>query len=169
MKAANRHGPSNVRLSIICLRVLYCGWLISPISVMNQEHRTNLVIRDEECEDTWESILSFNIEVDNLDQQQKVLHLGQVCLDKSLCTSTVPLRKKQSCCDTAIACPPLLNSENLPGAMTPLLLNHQMSAHLNTCYKSDFAPSGQALMLPNKSSGNQNIPQPKTSSDQIVP
>ena len=35
--------------------------------------------------------------------------------------------------------------------------------------ESDRAPSDQALVIPNKSSGDQNAPQPKASSDQNVP
>ena len=103
-----------------------------------------------------------------MDHQQEVLHLGQVCRDKSLRTTRVPLPTKRSCADTVIACPPLSNSPNLPAAMAPPLLKHQMSSLLNTSSESDRAPSTGALVLPNKSSGDQNISQPKASRDQNV-
>jgi len=53
--------------------------------------------------------------------------------------------------------------------MAPPLLKRQKSALLNKSSESDHAPSARALVLPNKSSGDQNIPQPKASSDQNVP
>jgi len=71
--------------------------------------------------------------------------------------------------DTVIARPLLPNSRNLPAAMAPPLLKRQKSALLNKFSESDRAPSRRALVLPNKSSGDQNIRQPKASSDQNVP
>jgi len=115
------------------------------------------------------STLSSDIEEDDLDHQQEVLHLGQARRDKSLCTTRVPLPKKQSRADTVIARPPLPDSQNLPAAMAPPLLKRQKSSLLNKLSESDRAPSARALVLPNKSSGDQNIPQPKASSDQNVP
>jgi len=53
--------------------------------------------------------------------------------------------------------------------MAPPLLKCQESSLLNKLSESDCAPSAQAIVLPNKSSGDQNIPQPKASSDQNVP
>jgi len=44
-----------------------------------------------------------------------------------------------------------------------------MSSLLNKLSQSDCAPSARALVLPHKSSGDQNIPQPNASSDQNVP
>jgi len=87
----------------------------------------------------------------------------------SLHTTRVPLRKKWSCADTVNARPPLPNFRNLPAAMAPPLLKWQKSSLLNKLSESDCAPSARALVLPNKSSGDQCIPQPKASSDQNVP
>ena len=135
---------------------------------MNQNDETDQEIGDVESEDTGESTSSSDIEKDDLDQQQEVLHPGQVRWDKSLRTTMVLLPKKWSRADTVIARPPLSNSRNLPAAMAPPLLKCQKSALLNKFSESDCAPSGRALALPNKSSGDQNIPQPKASSDQNV-
>jgi len=136
---------------------------------MYQDDETDQEIDDDESEDTRESTSSSNIEEDDLDHQQEVIHLGQACRDKSLRTTRVPLPKKQSRADTVIAHPPLPNSRNLPAAMAPPLLKRQKSSLLNKLPESDCAPSARALVLPNMSSGDQNIPQPKASSDQNVP
>jgi len=53
--------------------------------------------------------------------------------------------------------------------MAPSLLKRQKLSLLNILSKSDHAPSAWALVLPNKSRGDQNIPQPKASSNQNVP
>jgi len=124
-KATNLHCPSNVCLPIICLRASYCGRLIYPISLMYQDDETDQAIGNDDSEDTRESTLSSNIEEDNLDHQQEVLHLGEARQDKSLCTTRVPLPKERSCANTVIARPPLPNSRNLPAAMTPPLLTCQ--------------------------------------------
>src|SRR5882757_5598110 len=136
---------------------------------MNQDDETDQEIGDDESVDTGESTLPSDIEEDDLDHQQEVLHLGQARRDKSLRTRRVLLPKKRSRADTVIARPPLPNSRNLPAAMAPPLLKRQKSALLNKFSESDHATSGRALVLPNKSSGDQNIPQPKASSDQNVP
>jgi len=136
---------------------------------MNQDDETDQEIGDDGSEDTGESTLSSDIEADDLDHQQEVLYLGQARRDKSLRTTRVPLPKTQSRGNTVIARPPLPNSRNLPAAMAPPLLKRQKSVLLNKFSESDRAPSGRALVLPKKSSGDQNIPQPKASSDQNVP
>jgi hypothetical protein len=135
---------------------------------MNQDDETDQGIGDDESEATGESTLSSDIDQDNVDHQQEVLDLGQARRDKSLHTTRVPLGKKWSRADTDIAHPPLPNSQNLPAAMAPLLLKWQKSALLNKFSESDCAPFGLALVLHNQSSGDQNIPQPKSSSDQNV-
>ena len=136
---------------------------------MYQDDETDQAIGDDDSEDTGESTLSSNIEEDNLDHQQEVLHLGEARQDKSLCTTRVPLPKERSCANTVIARPPLPNSRNLPAAMTPPLLTCQKLSLLNKLSESDCAPSARAPVLPNKSSGYQNIPKPKASSDQNIP
>jgi len=77
---------------------------------MYQDDETDQEIGDEDWEDTGEFTLSCDIEEDDLDNQQEVLHLGQVCRDKSLRTKRVPLPEKRSHADTVIAHPPLPNS-----------------------------------------------------------
>jgi len=136
---------------------------------MNQDDETDQDISDDDSEDTGESTLSSDIEEDDFDHQQEVLHLGQARRDKSLRTTRVPLPKKRSRADTVMARPPIPNSRNLPAAMAPPLLKRQKSSLLNKLSESDRAPSAWALVLPTKSSGDQNIPQPKASSDQNVP
>jgi len=168
-KATNLHCPSNVCSPIFCLRASYCRWLISPISLMYQVDEADQQISNDNSEDTGESTVSSDIEEDDSDHQQEVLHLVQVCWDKSLRTTRVPLPKTQSHADTVIAPPPLPNSRNLPAAMAPLLLKRQKSSLFNNLPESDSAPSTRALVLPNKCSRHQNIPQPKASSDQNVP
>jgi len=136
---------------------------------MNQDDETDQEIGEDDSEDTGECTLSSDIEEDDLDDQPEVLHLGQARRDESLRTTRVPLPKKRSRADTVIARPPLPNSRNLPAAMAPPLLKRQKSALLNKSSESDRAPSARALVLPNKSSGDQIIPQPKASSDQNIP
>jgi len=58
---ANLHCSSNVCLPNISLRISYCGWLISPISLINQDDDTNQEIGDYDSEFTAESTLSSNI------------------------------------------------------------------------------------------------------------
>jgi hypothetical protein len=53
--------------------------------------------------------------------------------------------------------------------MAPPQLKGQTSSLFNKLSVSDCAPSAWVLVLSNKSSGGQNIPQPKASSDQNVP
>jgi len=171
-KAANHHFPSNVCLTIICLGASYCGWQISPNSLLKQDDVTDQDISDGEIEigseDTEESTLSSNIKEDDLHHQQEVLLLGQVHRDRSLQTSRAPLREKRRRADTVIARPLLPNSRKPPGSMAPPLLERQQSALYNNSSESDHAPSAQALPQP-KSSGDQNAPQPKASADQNIP
>jgi hypothetical protein len=116
-----------------------------------------------------EVTLSCDIEDDDLDHHQDVLHLGQLCWDKSSGNRRVPLAKEQSCADTVIARPPLPISRKLPAAMTLPLLKHQKSSQLNILSVSDHAPSALALVLSNRSTWDQNIPQLKASRDQNFP
>jgi hypothetical protein len=67
--------------------------------------------------------------------------------------------------DTVIAHPLLPNSQNLPAAIAPPMPKCQKSSLLNKLSKSDYAQSARALVLPNKSSGDHNIPKLKASSD----
>ena len=130
---------------------------------------TNQEIEVDDSENTRESTLSSDIKDDDFDHQQQVLHLGQARRDKALRTRRVPLPKIRSRADTVIACPLLPNSRNRPAAMAPPLLKRQKSSLLNKSSESNCAPTARALVLPNKSSGDHNIPQPKARSDQNVP
>jgi len=136
---------------------------------MNQDDKTDQKIGDDDGEDTAESTFLSDITEDNLDHQQELLHLGQVRLDKALCTTMVPLPKKRSRADTGIARPPLSNSRNLHPAMALPLLSCEKSSFLNKLSESNYTPSARALVVPNKSSGDRNIPQPKASGDQNIP
>jgi len=121
---------------------------------MNLNDETDQEISDDDSEDTGESTLLSDIEEDDLNHQQVVLHLGQVRWEKSLRTTRVPLRKKQSHADTVVAHPPLPKSQNLPAAMAPPLPKRQRSSFLNTLSESDRTAFTRALVLPNKSSGD---------------
>jgi len=92
---------------------------------MNQYDETDHKIGDDESEDNGEFTSSSDIEEDNWDHQQEVLHLGQARQEKSLRAARVPLPKKRSRADTVIARPPLHNSRNLPVAMAPPLLKRE--------------------------------------------
>jgi len=168
-KAADLHSPSNLCLPIICLHASYYGWLISPISLMNQDEDSNQEMGDDKSEDTGESTISSDIEEDDLDDQQEVLCVGLVCRDESIRTWKVPLRKKGSCANTVIACPLLPHYPTPPATIAPPLLKRQLLTLLNKLLESDHAPSTRALVLPNMSSGDQNAPQPKASRDKKVP
>ena len=50
---------------------------------MNQDDKTDQEIGDYDSEDTEMSTVSSDIEEDDLDHRQEVLHLGQACQDKS--------------------------------------------------------------------------------------
>jgi len=147
---------------------LYCGWLISPISLMNQDDDTTPEIGDDNSAETGELTWSSDIEEDYMDHQQEILHLGQLHRGKRLHTMRAPLPKKRSRANTVIARPLLQTSQSLPVAMAPPPLKCQKLSLLYTSSESDHAPSTQALVLPKKSSGDQNIPQPKASSDQSL-
>jgi len=121
-KAANLHCPSNVCLTIICPDASYCGWLICPISLMNQDNETHHEIGDAHSLDTWQSSRSSDIEESDLDHQHDVLPHGQTHGENSLRTTRVSLSKKWSHADTVIACPQLRKSQNPPPAMAQPLL-----------------------------------------------
>jgi len=121
---------------------------------MNQDDETDQEISDDNHQGTRECTLSSDIEEDDFDHHQEVIHLGQARQEKLLRTTSVPLRKKRRCADTVIAHPPLPNSRNRPAAMAPPLLKHQKSSLLNKLSKSDCAPSARALVLPNKFCGD---------------
>lgn len=96
-------------------------------------------------------------------RQQDVLHLSQEYPHMTLWTWKVPMPKKWSHAKTGIViCPPLPNSRNLAGALTPPLLKYQKPA-LNISFESDHE-STQALLL-SMSSADQNFQQPNACGD----
>jgi len=139
---------------------------------MMQDDHTDHDIGDHESEgqseDTRETTLSSDMEQEDLDHQQQVLHLGQAHRHKSSRTARVPLPMKRSHADTVIVHPLLPNPRKPPWSMAPPLLKHQTSALINNSSGSDDAPSAQALPQP-KSSGDQNAQQPKASANQNIP
>jgi len=88
---------------------------MSPISLLKQGDDTDQELSDDESENHRESTLSSDIEEDYLDQQKEVLLLAQVCQDKSLRTTRVPLPMNERLADAGIARPPLPNSQNSAG------------------------------------------------------
>jgi hypothetical protein len=121
-------------------------------------------ISNDEHEDSGESTMSSDIEEDDLDIRQDVLHLDQAHHDKTIQTTRVPLRKKRSCADTVIARAPLPNLRHPARATTPLLFKRQKSV-INISCESDLV---EALPLPNVR-GDQNVPQPKAGGDHNIP
>ena len=111
-------------------------------------------ISNDESEDLGESTLSSDIEEDDLDIRQEVLHLDQARRDKTIRTTRVPPPKKRSRADTVIARAPLPNLRHPAGAIAPRLLKCQKSV-INISRESDVV---QALPLP-KASGDHNVPQ----------
>ena len=76
-------------------------------------------ISNDESEDLGESTLSSDIEEDDLDIRQEVLHLDQARRDKTIRTTRVPPPKKRSRADTVIARAPLPNLRHPAGAIAP--------------------------------------------------
>jgi len=103
-------------------------------------------ISDDDSEDAGESTLSSNMEEDDLDNQQEVLHLDQARRDKTIPTTGVPLRKKQNCTDSVIARTSLPNLRHPIRAMAPPLLKCQKST-IKILHESDIIPA-EALQVP---------------------
>jgi len=125
---------------------------------------TDREISNDESEDPGQSTLSSDIEEDDLDNWQEVLHLYQALQDRTIRTKRVPPPKKRSRADTIIAHTPLQNLPHPVGAIAPPLLKHQKSA-INISPESDIV---QALPL-SEASGDHNGPQPKADGDRYVP
>ena len=140
--------PSRIVLEIANVRAI--------ILMKQDDDDTNREISKNECEDLGESTLLSDIEEDNLDNQQEVLHPDQARRDKTITTTRVPPPKKRSHADTVIARTSLLNLRHPAGAMAPPLLKHQKST-INISCESDIL---QVLPLP-KAGGDQNVPQQK--------
>jgi len=77
---------------------------VQAIILMKQDDNdTDWEISEYESEDLGESTLSSDIEEDDLDNQQEVLHQDQARHDKTIRTTRVPPPKKWSRADTVIA------------------------------------------------------------------
>ena len=124
------------------------------------------VISDDDCEHAGESTLSSDIEQDDLDNQQGVLHLEQARRDKTIQTTRVPQPKKQNRADTVLARRTPPNLQHPSGAIGPTLLKCQKST-INILRVSDIVPS-QALPLP-KAGGDHGVPQPQAGGYHNVP
>jgi hypothetical protein len=108
--------------SIIVLEIANV-WVI--ILMMPDDNDTDQEISENESEDLGEFSSSSNIQDDNLDTLQGVLHLDQAHRDKTIRTTRVPLAKKRSRADTVIARTSLPNLRHPAGAMAPPLLKCQ--------------------------------------------
>jgi len=140
--------PSSIVLEIDNVRAI--------ILMTQNDNDTDREISENESEDLGDSTLSSDIEEDDLDSQQEVLHLDQACCDKSIRTTRVPPQKKRSHADTVIAHPSLPNLRHPAGAIAPPLLKRQKSA-INISRESDIV---QALPFP-MAGGDQNVRQQK--------
>ena len=103
-------------------------------------------INEDNSDEAGESTLSSDIEEDDLDNQQEVLHLNQACHDKMIRTTRVPLPKKRNHADTVIAPTSLPNLQHPAGAIAPPLLKHQKST-IDILRESDIVPA-RVLPLP---------------------
>ena len=121
-------------------------------------------ISNDKSEDFGEFTLSSNIEVDDLDKRQEVLHPDQARHDETIRTTRVPLPKKRSSANIVIANTPLPNPRHLVGAIAAPLLKCQKSA-INISRESDIV---QKLVIP-KAGGDQNVPPPKAGGDRNIP
>jgi len=138
---------------------------VRAIILMKQDDdNTNRDISYDESQHPGVYTLASDIEEDDLDNLQEVLHSDQAHHDKTIWTTRVPLPNKWNCADTVIALTPHPNLQHPVGAIAPLLLKLRKSA-INISRESDGV---QALPLP-KASGDQNVPQPKTGGDQNIP
>jgi len=140
--------PSSIVLEIANVRAI--------ILMQQDDNNTDREISENESEDLRESTLSSDIEEDDLDNQQEVLHLNQARRDWTIRTTRVPLPEKRSHADTVIVRTSLPNLRHPAGAMAPPLLKGQKST-INILRKSDIV---QALPLP-KAGGDQNVSQQK--------
>jgi len=118
-------------------------------------------ISENQSEDLRKSTLSSDIEEDDSDNQQEVLHLDQAHHDKTIRTTRVPPPKKRSRADTVITRTSLPTLRHPAGAKAPPLLKHQKST-INISRESDIV---QALPLP-KAGGDHDMPQQKPGGDE---
>jgi len=148
--------PSSIVLEIANVRAL--------ILMKQDDDDTDREIRYDESVDPTQSTLSSDIEEDDLDIRQEILHLDQAHHDKIIRRTRVPMPKQRSRADTVITCAPLPNLQRTAGAIAPPVLKRYNSV-INISRESDIV---QALPLP-KAGGEQNVPQPRAGGDHNVP
>jgi hypothetical protein len=85
----------------------------------------DLEISNDEGEDPGQSTLSSDVEEDDFDIRQAVLHLDQARHDKTIRTTRVPPPKKRSRSNTFIAPPPLPILGHPAGVIAPPLRKRQ--------------------------------------------
>ena len=150
---------------------------VRAIILMTQDDDyTDREISHDNSEDHAESTLSSDIEDDDFDNQQDVLYLDQAQSVETLHTTGVPLPKKRSRADTAIARTSLPHLQHPAGAIAPPLLKWQKST-INILRESDIVPA-QALPLAQagrdqcvpqlKSGGDHNIHQPQMATFEVA-
>jgi hypothetical protein len=89
------------------------------------DDNTDREISNDESDDPGQSTLSADIEEDDLDIRQEVLHLDQARRDQTIRTSRVPPPKKRSRADTVMARAPLPNLQHPAGAIAAPLLKQE--------------------------------------------
>jgi len=110
---------------------------VRAIILMKQNNDdTDWKISNDQREDPRESTLSSDIDEDDLDNWQEVLHLDPAHRDNTLQTTRIPLPKKRRRADTVIFHTPLPNLRHPVGAIAPPLLKCQKST-VNISSKSD--------------------------------
>ena len=96
---------------------------VDAINLFKQDDdNTDCEITDRTSEYTGVPNLDPDIKEDNLDNQQEVLHLGEVCHNQKLQTSRVWLPPNVTSADTVIGPSPLQDLGNPAGPVRPLLL-----------------------------------------------
>jgi hypothetical protein len=108
--------------------------------------------------------LPSDLEEEDLDNQQEVLHLDQAY--KIIWTTTVPLPNKRNRADSVIARTSLPDLLHPAWAMAPPLHKRQKST-INILHESDIV-TAHALPLP-KAGGHHSVPQSKAGGYHNVP
>ena len=136
----------------------------ATVQMNDDDDNTDWEISNHQSDAAGVSTLSSDIEQDELDIWQEVLHPDQARRDETLRTTRVPLPKQGSRADTVIACTRLPNLRHSFAAIVPPLLKRHKSA-INISRESDVV---QALLLP-MAGGDHNVPQPMAGGDHNVP
>jgi len=149
--------PSSIVLEIANVHTI--------LHMKQDDDDTDREISENESENPGESTLSADIEEDDLDNQQEVLHLDHAHIDETIQTTRVPLPTKRSRADTVIARTSLPHLWHPAGAIAPQFLKRQKST-INILRESDVVPA-QELPLP-EADGDQNVPQPTAGGDHNI-